>query len=65
MRGGVKKYRKKLQKGAGMTNLDTIAFDLEDGVNPSQKDIAIIDRVLNDCVYLTEPYFDFLEKKEV
>lgn len=30
-----------------------------------EKDIAIIDRVLNDCVYLTEPYFDFLEKKEV
>ena len=30
-----------------------------------KEDIAIIDRVLNDCIYLTEPYFDFLEKKEV
>lgn len=30
-----------------------------------EKDIAIIDRALNDCVYLTEPYFYFLEKKEV
>ena len=31
---------KKLQKGATLSNLDVIAFDLEDGVNPSQKDIA-------------------------
>ena len=30
-----------------------------------KEDIAIIDRVLNDCIYLTEPYFYFLEKKEV
>ena len=30
-----------------------------------KEDIAIIDRVLNDCIYLTEPYFDFLENKEV
>ena len=30
-----------------------------------EKDIAIIDRVLNDCIYLTEPYFDFLENKGV
>ena len=30
-----------------------------------KEDIAIIDRVLNDCIYLTEPYFYLLEKKEV
>lgn len=30
-----------------------------------KKDIAIIDRAVNDCIDLTEPYFDFLENKEV
>lgn len=31
-----------------------------------EKDITIIDRAVNDCIDLTEPYFDFLEnKKEV
>lgn len=37
--------------------------EIHEGIR--KEDIAIIDRVLNDCVYLTEPYFDFLEKKEV
>lgn len=30
-----------------------------------KKDIDIIDRAVNDCIDLTEPYFDFLENKEV
>lgn len=30
-----------------------------------EEDIAIIDRAMNDCIGSTEPYFDFLEKKEV
>lgn len=30
-----------------------------------EKDIAIIDRAVNDCIDLTEPYFDFIENKEV
>lgn len=29
------------------------------------KDIAIINRAVNDCIDLTEPYFGFLEKNEV
>ena len=37
--------------------------EIHEGIR--KEDIAIIDRVLNDCIYLTEPYFDFLEKKEV
>lgn len=28
-----------------------------------KRDIATIDRALNDCIDLTEPYFDFLENK--
>ena len=37
--------------------------EIHEGIR--KEDIAIIDRVLNDCIYLTEPYFDFLEKNEV
>lgn len=37
--------------------------EIHEGIR--KKDIDIIDRAVNDCIDLTEPYFDFLEKKEV
>lgn len=37
--------------------------EIHEGIR--EEDIDIIDRALNDCIDLTEPYFGFLEKNEV